>query len=259
MYEIMYQRFKRGLFIPSELSIYLKDSWLKVWVYFFLLLLLSSLPFLMVNFGSSGLPHQHKIAIKEQYVEELSGTHKIVDGILVIEPQNLSHDRYLRVDIYTIGIVNTPTSTAYQGIRLIFVTDGVRLTTFNLPTQTYSYDELGINNFDFSDYSPQNIDRLIRAVNYITEDHNASIKVFQTVGTLGSTFIELIFFVLISAVFSRHLVPFKYKFKMAVYVLTVYVVLSLFALFLNNGLFIFIGIILMMIYMRRAFMKLTMI
>ena len=255
----MYQQFKRGLFIPSELSLHLKDSWLKVWVYFFLLLMLASLPFIMVALANDGLSYQEKILFKESYTDTLSGTHKIIDGELVIEPQYLNRDKYMRIDVYTIGIVNTPTSPEYQGIRMIFTTTGVRLTTFNIVAQTYSYDELGLFNFDFSDYSTNNIDRLIKSIDRIIIEHRAPTKVFQTMVVVMSTCFELMFFALISAAFSRHPLPFKFKFKISVYVLTVYVVASLFALFLNNGLFIFVGIILMMIYMRTAFSKLTMI
>lgn len=255
----MYQRFKRGLFIPSELSLHLKDSWLKVWGYFFLLLILSALPFLMIAVASDGLTHQEKMLIKENYTESLSGTHQIVDGKLIIEPEFLNHDKYIRINLYTIGIVNTPTSPEYQGIRLIFITDGVRLSTFNVVSQTYTYEALGLQNFDFSDYSTGNIDRLVKAVNIIFIEHSTTTKISNSFVLLGSHFIELIFFVLITAAFTRHVLPFKFKFKIAVYVLTVYVVASLFALFFNNGLFVFIGIILMMVYMRRAFSKLTMI
>ena len=255
----MYQRFKRGLFIPSELSIYLKDSWLKVWVYFFLLLLLATLPFIMVVFGSNGLSNSEKIYIKEHYVEHLSSNHKIVDGKLIIDPLTIGEDVYLRVDVYTIGMVNTPTSPEYQGIRLIFTEEGVRLTTFSLFVKTYDYNTLGLYNYDFSNYAHSNVDLFIKAINQIIIEHSVPTKSFQILVTVLSTFIELIFFVLISAAFVRHMIPFKYKFKMAVYVLTIYVVFSLFALFLNNGLFIFLGIILMMIYMRKAFSRLTMV
>lgn len=255
----MYQRFKRGLFIPSELAIYLNDTWLKVWVYFFLLVTIASLPFLMVSYGSYGFSNAEKIAFKDNYVTTLSGSHQIVDGELFIASENLGNARFLRLDIYTIGIVNTPTSPEYQGIRMIFTSNGIRLSTLQVPNRLYSYSELGIENFDFSNYSTQNIDQLIRALDIIVKDHHVTTKVYQTFLILGSTFIELMFFVLISAAFAKQMMPFNLKFKIAVYVLTVYVITSLFALILNTGIFIFIGIILMMIYMRLAFSKLNII
>lgn len=255
----MYQRFKRALLIPSELYIYLKDSWLNVWVYFFLMLMLTALPFMMITWANTGFSDRNKIEIKEQFVENLSGTHKIVAGELIVEQEFLNSDKYINLDIYTIGIVNTPTSPEYQGIRIILVKDGVKLYTFGVLAKTYSYDELGLSDFDFSDYSLTNIDKFIRAMNLIAIEYSGPTKVFSSFVTLLSSAIELIFFVIISATFSRTLIPFKFKFKIAVYVLTPYVVMSLFALFLGSGLFIFLGIILMMIYMRIAFSKLKMI
>ena len=255
----MYQRFKRALLIPSELYIYLKDSWLNVWVYFFLMLMLTALPFMMITWANTGFSDRNKIEIKEQFVENLSGTHKIVAGELIVEQEFLNSDKYINLDVYTIGIVNTPTSPEYQGIRIILVKDGVKLYTFGVLAKTYSYDELGLSDFDFSDYSLTNIDKFIRGINLIAIAYSAPIKVFSSFVTLLSSAIELIFFVIISATFSRTLIPFKFKFKIAVYVLTPYVVMSLFALFLGSGLFIFLGIILMMIYMRIAFSKLKMI
>lgn len=255
----MYQRFKRALLIPSELYIYLKDSWLNVWVYFFLMLMLTALPFMMITWANTGFSDRNKIEIKEQFVEKLSGTHKIVAGELIVEQEFLNSDKYINLDIYTIGIVNTPTSPEYQGIRIILIKDGVKLYTFGVLAKTYSYDELGLSDFDFSDYSLTNIDKFIRGINLIAIEYSVPIKVFSSFVTLLSSTIELIFFVIISATFSRTLIPFKFKFKIAVYVLTPYVVMSLFALFLGSGLFIFLGIILMMIYMRIAFSKLKMI
>ena len=213
----------------------------------------------MITWANTGFSDRNKIEIKEQFVENLSGTHKIVAGELIVEQEFLNSDKYINLDIYTIGIVNTPTSPEYQGIRIILVKDGVKLYTFGVLAKTYSYDELGLSDFDFSDYSLTNIDKFIRAMNLIAIEYSGPTKVFSSFVTLLSSAIELIFFVIISATFSRTLIPFKFKFKIAVYVLTPYVVMSLFALFLGSGLFIFLGIILMMIYMRIAFSKLKMI
>ncbi|OAN19914.1 hypothetical protein A2I99_03830 [Acholeplasma laidlawii] len=226
---------------------------------FFLMLMLTELPFMMISWANNGFSDRNKIEIKDQFVEKLSGTHIIVDGELIVEQAFLNQDKYMNIYIYTIGIVNTPTSPEYQGIRIILVKDGVKLYTFGVLAKTYSYDELGLSNFNFSDYSLTNIDKFIRAMNLIAIEYSGPTKVFSSFVTLLSSAIELIFFVFISATFSRTLIPFKFKFKIAIYVLTPYVVMSLFALFLGSGLFIFLGIILMMIYMRIAFSKLKMI
>lgn len=255
----MYQKFKRGLLRPSELSLYLKDSWLKVWAYFFLLLILAVLPFVLLALASTGLSDQEKLAIKSQYEQTLQSPHQIVDGELIIDYSQLLEDRYLRLDIYTVGLINTPTSPEFQGMRMIFVKDGIRLTKFMTVTQMYTYEELGLQNFKFSNERSDNVDRLIKAIDQIIIEHNASAKTFQVSVIFMSLCIELLFFTLLTALFSRYPITFKYKFKIAIHVLTVYVVASLFALFFNNGLFIFIGIILMMTYMRRAFSKLTII
>nr|WIF88722.1 hypothetical protein QOL21_01445 [Acholeplasma laidlawii] len=214
---------------------------------------------MMITWANTGFSDRNKIEIKEQFVENLSGTHKIVAGELIVEQEFLNSDKYINLDIYTIGIVNAPTSLEYQGIRIILIKDGVELYTFGVLAKTYSYDELGLSDFDFSDYSLTNIDKFIRGINLIAIEYSGPTKVFSSFVTLLSSAIELIFFVIISATFSRTLIPFKFKFKIAVYVLTPYVVMSLFALFLGSGLFIFLGIILMMIYMRIAFSKLKMI
>src|SRR5690554_369614 len=255
----MYQKFKRGLLRPSELSLYLKDSWLKVWAYFFLLLILAALPLVILALVSTGLSNQEKLAIKSQYTQTLQSPHQIVDGELIIDYGQLLEDRYLRLDIYTVGLINTPTSPEFQGMRMVFVKDGIRLTKFMTMTQMYTYDEVGLQNFKFSNESSDNVDRLIKAIDQIVMDHSTSAKTFQVSVILMSLCIELLFFTLLTALFTRYLIKFKYKFKIAVHVLTVYVVASLFALFTNNGLFIFLGIILMMTYMRRAFSKLTII
>lgn len=255
----MYKRFKRSLFAPSELALHLKDSWLKVWSYFFLLLILCSAPFLMIVYANTGFSNQEKLILKENFKEYLGGSHKIEDGQLTVEVTTSTQIIYFRMDIYTIGLIEAPSNLEYQGVRMILAENGLNLSMFGLPNKTYRYAELGLENFDFENHSSQNIDRFIIGLNTIVTDYSVQLKVYQTFSFLISTFIELLFFALIAAAFSRYPLPFKYKFKIAIYVLSVYVIASLFALFTNSGLFIFVGIIFMMINMRRAFSKLTMV
>src|SRR5690606_34931540 len=144
-------------------------------------------------------------------------------------------------------------------IRIIFVKDGIRFSVAGVDSTLYSYESMNLLNYDFSDYSSSNIDKFIGAIDKVLIINKEVNQTVQSLVIITSTMIELLFFILLTVIFSRHPLPFKLKFKVAVYVSTIYVLLSLFALFTNNGIFIFAGIILLMVYMRKALSKITLL
>ena len=80
----MYNRFKTGLLKPSEIGKYFKDSWLRVWAYFFMLVLIQILPFTVFVMVQDGLSVDEYQTIESSFREHLSGNHSIQNGLLVI-------------------------------------------------------------------------------------------------------------------------------------------------------------------------------
>ncbi len=249
----MYQRFKRGLVKPSELSLYLKDSWARIGTYFFLLTLIIMLPFFITEYTTAGFTGHQMSVISAEFQQRLSGPYEIVDGELTIPSENLQDVKYVSIDLYTIGLINRPSNLEYQVIELVFTTTGIRYSVLRSNSMLYPYSEIGLENFSFNDYSSQNKDRLIYALNQVLSSNQVSNKTFQTMIFWFSTIFELMFLILIASLFNRGQMAYPFKLKIAVYASTIYVMCSLLAVLFGFGLLVYAGILMLVIYMNRAF------
>src|SRR5690606_2229785 len=100
---MMYSRFKSGLIQPQNLGLYLKDSWIKVWSYFFLLICIFMIPFIVVEFQQKGLRSDQLSSLYDRYQSSFVGPYQITDGKLSIPAENLIDQKYIQFDFYTIG------------------------------------------------------------------------------------------------------------------------------------------------------------
>jgi len=251
----MYNRFKTGLLKPSEIGKYFKDSWLRVWAYFFMLVLIQILPFTVFVMVQDGLSVDEYQTIESSFREHLSGNHSIQNGLLMIPSESLNEPRYFVMDAYTIGIINTP-SQQLSGLNITFIDEGVRFSVSTLYRKYYSYESLGLHDFEFNDYSTLNVQKFMRAINTIVKDNQVFSKGFSLGVFIASTVIELLFISFLASSFTFTIIPFKVRYKIAVYVSTVYVIGSLFALVLYTSLIQLIGMIAVIVYMRIALSKL---
>src|SRR5690554_5498113 len=147
----MYSRFKRGLLIPSELAIFLKDSWIRLVAYFFLLVLISMLPFMIAEYPYQGMTSLEYRLIDLGIQNNISGDYGIVDGRLEIPFELRDRDLYMTVGAYTIAINNTPSSIDNQVARFTFLTEGIRYSALGNQIAYYEYTALGLENYSFDD------------------------------------------------------------------------------------------------------------
>lgn len=251
----MYQRFKRSLIKPSELGMYLKDSWIRIWVYFFLLIILGTLPFLFIIYANPGLSSSQIQNISANFVDTLQGDYQVVDGSLVMPVELESKINIHEFDLYAIVISHAPKQFGYQQVGINFNKDYVSFHVSVYLVKTYTYSELGLNGFNFNDYSDQNINRFIKTINFIVSDNQTYNKAFQTLNVFINYLIEYLFFILMGVFLNRFLMKFSLKFKIAVYALTIYVILGLFSILFSLPILAFVGIVLLVVYLNKAFSK----
>ncbi|VEU82842.1 DUF1189 family protein [Acholeplasma hippikon] len=252
----MYQKFKRGLLKPRELGLYLADSWGKTWSYFFLLAAILFLPLIAIESTYSGLSTGELNTIEENYRTYFVSDSKVIDGKLVYDV-NLKDSKQLVIGFYDVDFYQG--ETLYQSmVTLKFKETGIELKTLGFQIAFKSYEELGLNNFDFNDYSITNRQKLSNALNKMVIDNNIPVKIIYLVFALISTLFDLLVMVAIAAYFGPLRFPFKVKFKISVYCATIYAVFVLFANLFNLEILVFIGMIALVAYIRRAFSTIIM-
>lgn len=248
----MYSRFKRGLLIPSELPIFLKDTWVRLVTYFFLLVLISMLPFMIAEYPYQGMTSLEYRLIDSGIQTYLSGDYGIVDGKLGIPFELRDKDIYMTAGAYTIAINNTPSAIDNQVARLTFLSEGIRYSALGYEFAYYSYTELGLENYDFNDYSNDNKEKLLITLDAILRQNQFANKFSQTILQLSISAFEVIFIVSLTALFFRKEVPYRYRFKMSLYATTIYVVCALFSILLALEILTIVGLILVMVYNYKA-------
>ncbi len=248
----MYARFKRGLLIPSELPIFLKDSWGRLVAYFFLLVAITMLPFFVAEYPYQGMTSQEYQMIERNIQNTISGDYGIVDGVLSIPIELREKDIYLTAGAYTIAINNAPTGIENQIARFTFLTEGIRYSALGNNIAYYEYATLGLENYSFSDYSPQNKEKIILALDSVLKENQLANKSVQTGFQFLISSFEVIFIVSLTALFFRREVPYLYRFKMSLYATTIYVICTLFSVIFALEILALIGLILVMVYNFKA-------
>lgn len=246
----MYQRFKRALFKPRELGLYFKDSWAKVITYFFLLCFVLMLPIFAIEATYSGFDTKELRAIDENYEKVFVSELKIIDGILIY-PIDFNQGKELILDNYKIAIA--PKVNTLESITtLIFREKGIDVVFLGLRASTVSYQDLDLVNFDFSDYSTNNKLRLIHSLNDSLKQNNVINKTVNLILTIFATVFDLLIIILIASFFGPIGFPFKLKLKLAIYASTIYALTALFAILFNVKFLVYIGMVLFVIYIKRA-------
>ncbi|MFA5692119.1 MAG: DUF1189 family protein [Acholeplasmataceae bacterium] len=252
----MYTRFKDSLITPSLIVKYLKDKTSVIISYFLILVIIITLPIVIYEVSYTGLSSSQINKLTNEFTNNISGPYEIIDNKLEIDPVYYDLVKYLELDYYTIGIINTPSGFMDYYFRVVFTENGVNYSSLVGNTnKTYSFNELGLNNFDFNNYSNANIERFVKGLNIVIKDNQAQYKMMMVLGSFIANGFELLILALIIALFNRHIMPYKLKFKLSIYAISIYTVLSFFGVIFNLNILNFVGIIMASIYLRKATQK----
>lgn len=249
----MYNRFKAGLVAPSGIIKFLNDSYLVVWSYFFILCIIMTAPFLVVEASQQGLTSNQISFINENYSKVFNSNYEIINGELINNGDDSSS--YLELDLYTIGFINNSSLFDANVIEIAFVKEGVRLQLLNTYSSLSKYDEIGLGNFDFGDYSKANKELFISSINKVLINNNLVNKTTQIVFMFLANGMEIMFLILIATFFNNSAISFKHRFKASIYASTVFVVLSFFSNIFYFSFLGFIGMIMMVFYVKKPFIN----
>jgi len=210
------------------------------------------IPFAIVILPVNGLRSDEIIAIEDNFSTRFYGPYEIVDGKLIINPQNLTDEKYLSIDNYTIRLIGRPLDPEVRSYEYVFLEEGIRFTLLGSEYGYYPYEALGLEDYSFNDYSSNNIEKFVKAINYIRKDNDLEVKTFQMSVYFGAGILQTLFFVLLTALLSRTQLPFKLRFKLTLYTSTIYVMCMIFGLLFGLNFLVWIGMLLLIIYSQIA-------
>lgn len=249
---MMYQRFKRGLVKPSELALYLRDSSTWIVAYLFLLLVIMMLPFFVAEYSYSGMTSREYRILDESIPTLISDNYKIENGKLIIPLEVRERDLFVTAGAYTIAINNAPTDIESTLSRFTFVDEGIRYSIFGREIGYFTYESVGLENYNFNDYSSINKQLLLNALNSILLNHQFENKFSQTVFQALILIFEYLFVVTMVALLFRSDIPYRFRFKMTVYASTIYVIFSVLAQSFMVEFLMLVGFVLLLFYTFRA-------
>ncbi|MCR3906698.1 MAG: DUF1189 family protein [Tenericutes bacterium] len=253
----MFKRLATSLSRPPQAVFFMKDSWGKVLLYLFFLPLLLVLPVILYASIDSSMKlsrYEHMVkAIEENFVVDDTF---IVDGILSYgEPVST------RFEHFTLYIGEQVQERAT--INFIFEEQHLVMYMSNVEFNRMTYQQIELENHDFSDDSPVNIRNLASSIKLFYEAQPeilyTDILLTYLFGLFDYLFYALLMAFMMLLFIPRIQLPFKFRFKLSVYLTTIWIffqlVTSLFGIQEINSL----GIIVLYIYHIWAFRSMKMI
>ncbi|WP_026399884.1 hypothetical protein [Acholeplasma equifetale] len=239
----MYHQFKTSLFHPKRIIMFLNNSYVKLWVYFFLLMFILTIPTILLTFKFDTMAPHDIQTMELGYKDYFKGSAKIENGLLYIE------DSYNKS--YTFGMYQI--SMSHQFIRseavihIEFQEDRIRVHILNIFKYDQTYFDLGFDEFDFNDYSTKNIEHFTTLMLKTLKPIEVHTKILYVFIEFIKYSIEALMLIILSTFLTRLPLPFKYKFKGGVYASTIYVILCFFGIVFNMAILNLLGIIMLIV------------
>lgn len=242
----MFKRLTTSLTRPPQAVFFIKDSWGKTLLYFFLIPMLLMIPvWLSVTINPGMSVDRYEIlvsSIKRDMV--LEGT-MIENGVL-INPQDVTTS----FEYFTIGMGNI--STSNQQIMFYFDQTKLTLKVANITFDGVSYSEINLDNYDFSDSSNTNVRRLAGAI----KTYYDAVDVFDTSEIFIvylSAIIDYALLALLMAflmIFVSRTLPFTFsqRLKLSVYLSTIWIFMQLVIILFDEPILDFLAVGVLYVY-----------
>jgi len=246
------ERLNYSISKPSMLGKFINDHFKIVWLYFFIVLVVSSIPLIIARSVQRDFTEGTHRAIHESLRTVFRSDAQIIDGVLTT-PNNTA--MMVNIGFYTIYI-NPRQVNAQSFFRFVMHNDTLSLYALNFRVASDTLTNLGLQYYDFNDVSSQNMRRFSNAFESLSLVNSAGLITITVIYDLIVRVGQTLLLVLIAAAFNLRPIPFKYKFKMAMYASTIFLIFTFFAMAFGQGFFTIVGILLMMIYLQKALSRL---
>jgi hypothetical protein len=251
----MLKRIQTSLTKPPLAIFFIKDSWGKVLRHLFLLPLILLIPLILQYTIHQGMSPERFLRLQSVVSENFISEHaKIDDGVLVFED-----DIFASFDYFSIMMgQNRP---QLSSIAIVFETERLVMYAYQVELQSYSYEFLGIEQFDFNEATTADYTRLSSAIQTLIESHSMmlfiDVNLIYLTSLIDYTLIALLMSLLMMIFVMKTPLTFKYRFKLSVYLSTVYIFVELILILFNARTLSFLSIFITYIYHLWAYRQMT--
>ena len=230
--EGMFKRLTTSLTKPPQAVFFMKDSWGRVILYLLFVPLFLMIPSWLKGLVNPGMTlSRYELMVSAISKDIQLNETSITEGILQTSEEAEASFEYFQINIGSY----TPTK---DKIHFVFLPQDIALYVADIEIQRTSYQSIGLENYDFSDHTAQNVRLLATGIKTF---YNQT-SLFQTAEAFLAYFsglFDLLFYALLMSffvmMFTRHLpIPFPLRFKLSVYLSSIYVVVELVSLLFNS-------------------------
>jgi hypothetical protein len=242
----MFKRLATSLSRPPQAVFFMKDTWGKVILYLFFVPLFLVLPVILyASIDSSMKLSRYELMVKALEENFIVDDTVIVDGVLsYVEPVSARFDHF---SLY-IGTQSHERAT----INFIFEEQHLVMYMSNVEFNRMTYQQIQLENHDFSDDSPVNIRNLAASIRLFYE-HQPEILYTDILLTYLFGLFDYLFYALLMGFMMllfipRIQLPFKFRFKLSVYLTTIWIFFQLITALFGIQEINSLGIIVLYIY-----------
>lgn len=219
----MFKRLTTSLSRPSKTVFFMKDSWKRVIAYIFLLPLILIVPMLITRLVDPSMSlaryEAMTMMVKEEFRTENAS---IIDGVLTYETP--IHATFS--DLFTLYIGDQELSN--RTFNFVFEEDGLTFYIADYKIDYVSYTELNLLNHDFNSIDTENLRTINIALKVYIEQQSyisfVDMSVRYIYGLMDYLFITLLMTFMMLLFINRVRFPFKLRFKLSVYLSTVWII-----------------------------------
>lgn len=241
----MFYRLKTIISKAPHAIFFMKDRWLRVITYMLFVSIIAVLPLIIKTATTKDMPN-------ERYLNIQTAVSYFDESNMKIENYQLSFQKGTEVQVDFLRFAVGTNTNSMNAFFILFDTDSVKIKMANQILHEKSYFQLKLNDLDFSNLTQSQV----RYVAYQLKEFINEVELVFFVDIVGQyfavvfdyLFIALILAFMTSFFFPHIQAPFPAKFKLSIYLSTMYVFSDFFLTLAGIQSLTFISIIVVYIY-----------
>jgi hypothetical protein len=242
----MFQRIRTSLTKPPLTIFYMKDSWSKVLRHLFLMPLIILLPLVLQYTVNQGMSPERFLRLQSALVNEFSEKEAMINEGVLIEEQSI----IAYFDYFAIIMGNNEPQLSH--IAIVFEDEHLAMYIYKTELTRMTYEHLNIGNFDFETATQADFTKLSSSIQSLIESQSVMLfidsNLIYMTTLVDYTLIVLLMSLLMMIFVMNTPLTFKYRFKISVYLATVYLVVELILILFNLRELSFLSIFITYIY-----------
>lgn len=241
----MFYRLKTIISKAPHAIFFMKDRWLRVISYMLFISIIAVLPLIIKTVTTKDMPN-------DRYLNIQTAVTYLEDANMKIEDYQLSFQKGAEIQVDFLKFAVGTSTNSMTAFFVLFDTEGLKLIMANQVLNQKSYFQLELNDLDFNNLSQSQV----RYVAFKLKEFINEVELVFFVDIVGQYFavvLDYIFIALILALMSTFFfplvqTPFSAKFKLSIYLGTMYIFSDFFLTLFGLQNLTFISIIVVYIY-----------